>query len=211
MIFTCALASDWTHHNPCISGRYSIRLSYLARDSFACFLKKYIFIDLRDRKRNIDWLPTICTPDWGSNLQPRYVPWPKLNSQPFGVWDNALTNQTTPAGAVLPVFEVYKQNHTKGEKIFFIFRLNLLGWQWLIKLHRSQVYNSIVHHLYIVLCAHHPKSGVLPSPLIPTIPLLPPPPAKTQRFSMILPSAGKNGERLESHTLWVISQKSNLC
>ena len=52
--------------------------------------------------------------------------------------------------------------------------MNLLGWHWLIKLHRFQVYSSIMDHLYIVLCAHHPKSSVLPPPFIPPHPLLPP-------------------------------------
>ena len=37
-----------------------------------------------------------------------------------------------------------------------------------------QVYNSIIHHLYIKLCVHHPISSLLPSPCIPLYPLLPP-------------------------------------
>ena len=36
--------------------------------------------------------------------------------------------------------------------IFFLLLLNLLGWHWLIKLYRFQVYKSIPQHLYIVLC-----------------------------------------------------------
>ena len=32
------------------------------------------------------------------------------------------------------------------------------------------LYNSVTHHLYIVLCAHHPKSGLLLSPFIPPLP-----------------------------------------
>ena len=32
------------------------------------------------------------------------------------------------------------------------------------------MYNFITHHLYIVLCVHHPKSHLLPSPFIPSIP-----------------------------------------
>ena len=43
------------------------------------------------------------------------------------------------------------------------FLLNLLEWHWLIKLYKFQVYNSIVHHLYIALCVHHTKSSPLPS------------------------------------------------
>ena len=52
--------------------------------------------------------------------------------------------------------------------LFFIFTLNdfiflflnLLGLHWLIQLCRFQVYNSIIHHLYIILCVYHPKSQV---------------------------------------------------
>ena len=39
-----------------------------------------------------------------------------------------------------------------------------------MKLHRFQVYNSITHYLYIVLCVHHPKSSLLPSPFITPLP-----------------------------------------
>ena len=53
-------------------------------------------------------------------------------------------------------------------KIFYC----LLGWHWLIILYRFQTYNSIIHHLYIVLYVHHPKSSLLPSPFIPLYPLL---------------------------------------
>ena len=40
------------------------------------------------------------------------------------------------------------------------------------------MYSSIIHHLYIVLYVHHPKSSLLPSPFIPPFTLfyLPPPP-----------------------------------
>ena len=48
--------------------------------------------------------------------------------------------------------------------------LNLLEWHWLIKLYRFQVYNSITHHLYVVLCIHHPQSSLLPSLFIPPSP-----------------------------------------
>ena len=39
--------------------------------------------------------------------------------------------------------------------------------------YRVQVYDSVTHHLCIVLRVHHPKSGLLPSPFIPLSPLLP--------------------------------------
>ena len=54
--------------------------------------------------------------------------------------------------------------------LFFVeFFLNLLGWHWLIKLYRFQGYNPIIHHVYIVLCVHHPKSSLLPSPFVPRL------------------------------------------
>ena len=39
-----------------------------------------------------------------------------------------------------------------------LFKIILLGWHWLIKLYKFQVYNSVICHLSIVLCVHHPKS-----------------------------------------------------
>ena len=47
----------------------------------------------------------------------------------------------------------------------FFFFTEFFGWYWLIKLYRFQVYSSVTHDLYIVLCVHHPES-ILPSPLI---------------------------------------------
>ena len=44
---------------------------------------------------------------------------------------------------------------------FLIFLLNVLGWLWIIKLYRFQVYSSMIHHPHIVLCVHHPKSSLL--------------------------------------------------
>ena len=39
-----------------------------------------------------------------------------------------------------------------------IFSLNLLGWHWLVKLCSFQVYNSMIHHLYMALWVHYPRS-----------------------------------------------------
>ena len=68
---------------------------------------------------------------------------------------------------VLTICYIAKElcQNTKIHKAFF--KMNLLGWHWLIKLYRFQMYNSTTHHLYIVLCVHHPKSSLLPSPFIP--------------------------------------------
>ena len=40
-------------------------------------------------------------------------------------------------------------------------------WTQQIKLNRFQACNSMIPHLYIVLCVHHPKSSLLPSPFTP--------------------------------------------
>ena len=64
-----------------------------------------------------------------------------------------------------------KYFHNSVISNFFIL-LNLLRWYWLIKLYRFQVYNSIIHYLNIVLCVHHSKPSLLPSPFIPSLPFL---------------------------------------
>ena len=51
--------------------------------------------------------------------------------------------------------------------IFLNFFFNWIYWVTVVnKLHRVQVHNSTTHHLYTVLCVHHPKSSLLPSPFI---------------------------------------------
>ena len=55
---------------------------------------------------------------------------------------------------------------------FYLIFIELMGWHWLIKLYRFQVYDSVTHHLYIVLCVHHPKPSLLPTPFILLYPLL---------------------------------------
>ena len=76
---------------------------------------------------------------------------------------------------------LYMGEHITHGKIRYMlilsFLLNLLGWHWWIKLHRFQMYlySFIIHHLYIPLCVHLPKSSFLPSPLTPLYLLLPSP------------------------------------
>ena len=55
--------------------------------------------------------------------------------------------------------------------ILKIYLLDILGWHWLIKLHRFQVDNSIIHHLYIVLCVHQSQVTIYaPFPLFYLLP-----------------------------------------
>ena len=48
---------------------------------------------------------------------------------------------------------------------FFV--IEFIGWHWLIRSYRFQVYNSTIHHLSIALCVHHPKSSLLPFTIYP--------------------------------------------
>ena len=62
------------------------------------------------------------------------------------------------------------QNLVKEQTLFSFIILTilikLLGWHWLIRLYRVQVYHSITHHLYVALCALHPQSRLLLPPCI---------------------------------------------
>ena len=59
---------------------------------------------------------------------------------------------------VRPIPSAHNISHT-------FLKTNLLEWHWIIKLNRFQMYDFMTHHLYVALCAHHPKSN-LPSPYI---------------------------------------------
>ena len=48
-------------------------------------------------------------------------------------------------------------------QVLFFF-IEFIGLTLLNKIYRFQVYNSIIHHLYIEMCVHHPKSSLFPSP-----------------------------------------------
>lgn len=69
---------------------------------------------------------------------------------------------------MLPLYSVFilVKCSFRSELIFFKFLLHLLEWHWLIKLHRLQLYISVIPHQYISLCVHYPKSDLLPSELI---------------------------------------------
>ena len=67
--------------------------------------------------------------------------------------------------------ELHSQVLTSFLFLFFTVLLNLLVWHWLINLYGFHVYDSVIYHLCIVLCVHHPTSSLLPSPFIPPITL----------------------------------------
>ena len=63
---------------------------------------------------------------------------------------------TDPKAFAAVFFLAYSLIHFPSAIFFSV--LNLLEWHWLTKLYRFQAHNSTTHHLYTVLCVHHPKS-----------------------------------------------------
>ena len=58
------------------------------------------------------------------------------------------------------------------ELCYFLNKLSLIAGKKNFKHHAGfQVYNSIIHHLHIALCAHNPKSSIFPPLFIPSLPL----------------------------------------
>ena len=83
-----------------------------------------------------------------------------------------------------------------SEYIFFFIEFIRVKWVNKIIYCRFQVYNSIIHNLYIVLCVHHAKSSLLPS----------------ERLSLISQqraSAGKDTE--ETEPLCTVGGNANWC
>ena len=56
---------------------------------------------------------------------------------------------------------------------FLLIFIEFIGTTLFNKIIKVSVYYSIIHHLYIVLCVHHPRSSLLPSPPIPPLPASP--------------------------------------
>ena len=66
-------------------------------------------------ERNTNPLPLVHAPTEDQTLQPRHVPWPGIEPQPFGFWDDATTNWATLARAesyILDELQVRWKNHT---------------------------------------------------------------------------------------------------
>ena len=57
-----------------------------------------MLIDFRERGRERETSTSNMCPDGGSNLPPRYVPWPGIEHATFGVQDNTPTNWPTLPG-----------------------------------------------------------------------------------------------------------------
>ena len=47
--------------------------------------------------------------------------------------------------------------------VLFYFLIEFIGVTLVNKLYKFQVYNSVIPHMWIVLCVHHPWSSLLPS------------------------------------------------
>lgn len=68
-----------------------------------------MFIDFREKGRQKEKLWLVASwklPNWGWNLQPRYVPWPGMESAHLGAWDNTPANQATQLVHIKCVFDL---------------------------------------------------------------------------------------------------------
>lgn len=69
----------------------------------------------------------------------------------------------------------------------FIFKL-IYGVTLINKIYRFEEYYSIILHLYVILCAHHPKPNLLQSPYI-WLPLFPAHPSFFSDINIFWPSS----------------------
>ena len=111
----CGYSTGIWHSRLFISDPISCLLFFNShpRTFFCCFLERE-----RERERetsmwqrNISWLPSHTHPDWGSNLQPGYVPW--LGNEPVTFRSTGwCSNQQrhTSEGQVVVAFGVTKVN-----------------------------------------------------------------------------------------------------
>ena len=70
-----------------------------------------------------------------------------------------------------------KMKTLKRTKNFLIF-IEFIGVTLVNKIYRFQAYKSVIYHLYVVLCVHHPSQVSFRhhlSPLSPLLPATPPP------------------------------------
>ena len=97
-----------------------------------------------------------------------------------GTFPLGTANRQTQMSCVLSYLSTYKPSpvpFASAELWFFIFKLNWLGWHWLIKLYRFQLHNSMMHHLYIAFFVYHPKSNLLSPYVWPSLPFSTPHPS----------------------------------
>ena len=98
--------------------------------------------------------------------------WGKYNEAVDGNWENCVRSQCAYLEGDWGIIVLCTMFLVPC--IFFnnvsIFHSTWLDTFWTDLIYRFQVYNSIIHHLYIILCVHYPKSSLLPSPFIPLLP-----------------------------------------
>ena len=91
--------------------------------------------------------------------------WGKYNEAVDGNWENCVRSQCAYLEGDWGIIVLCTMFLVPC--IFFnnvsIFHSTWLDTFWTDLIYRFQVYNSIIHHMYIVLCAHDPKSSLLPS------------------------------------------------
>ena len=80
------------------------------------------------QERSIDWLPPVCA--WGSNLQPRRVPWLGIEPATFQLWDDAPPtepHQPGPKPYKKFIGHICKMWHISSVSIFLNVHLPSLG------------------------------------------------------------------------------------
>ena len=100
-------------------------------------LHHYIFIDFYRERRREGERTTNHLPSWGSNPQPKYVPWLGIKptyipyTRPFGIWDDVPSNWATWPRLVWRLFKY------SGSKICPDFMLTILNVFWFMQIFDS--------------------------------------------------------------------------
>lgn len=83
--------------------RVESKLTFYGQDINSVSMTTYYYWFLRERKGEREKKTLIgcllyATGPGGSTWKTKYVPWPGINPQPFGVWDDSPTNRATQPG-----------------------------------------------------------------------------------------------------------------
>ena len=114
-----------------------------------------------ERETLIHCLPYVL--EQGTNPQPRYVPWPGIQLQPFGMWDNAPTNwPTQPGHKALNFKTISLRIHSWSKSLWVTVLVKTLPLQ-VVKL-VTHTLDSTVPEPILYLCALHIALGSAASP-----------------------------------------------
>ena len=111
-----------------------------------------------------------------------------------GTWKHRVSTDWIRVKVIVDIYWTLKSNSSDFTHLsccipvsfLFFLKINLLQWHWFIKLHGLQAYTSMIHNLFVILRAHHPKSNHFPSPWSwPPYPLLLPPLPSGHRHTVV--------------------------